>query len=117
MDIARRAHVDGIKVFFVRNKVQIDVEQEMRRSKIKLYNEALATMRGALDGAFQSVISELRFEQIKLYLIDTRAFVDDQLHQHDEHLLYSNIINALLVGRGGQLEEIEQRKKEEEEQQ
>ena len=105
MDIAKQASADKIKVFYVRNRVQIDVENEMRKRKTKLYKETFAIVRGTLDDAYRQVLLDLRAGDVKLHLIDTRAFVDNDLPKHDEQLLQCNIINALPTGRGEQLRE------------
>jgi hypothetical protein len=104
VDIAQRAHSHGIKVFFVRNKIQSDIKQEMKRRKTD-YETTVAIVREILEKEFRPRMLEMKAGDVRLHLIDSRAFVDTKKHQHDEQLLGQNILRALPTGRGEKVEE------------
>ena len=72
----------------------------MRRRRSESYEDIFAIVRNKLEKAFQPGMLKAHAGDVKLHLIDARAYVDQGLHQHDEHLLGVNIINALPTGRG-----------------
>jgi len=97
LNIAVKAHSVGIPVFFVRNKVDVDIESRRRRLPDPKPTEL--EIREILRAEYQKNLNDqLKDKSIgaqQVYVVNTRAFLEDSVLKNDELKILEDVADKV----------------------